>query len=252
MAGVAIVAGAEPVVAARLGASMTALQAAIGAMNDLVDAPVDTGRMDKPIATGDVPPRLAAAVAGGSAIVGIGLAVPSGIGLVSLALVVLAIGAAYDLRAKGTAWSWLPFAVGIPLLPVYGWYGAAGSLPIWFAGLVPMGALAGAALAVGNARADLERDRSAGVESVATILGDRTARVLAAALWGVVAVVAIGWLLILGPTVPSLVLVVLGIAVIVGGVVLGWDASGRARDRAWEVQAVGAAIAAIGWVLGVA
>ena len=31
--------------------------------------------------------------------------------------------------AKGTAWSWLPFAVGIPLLPVYGWLGAAGALP---------------------------------------------------------------------------------------------------------------------------
>ena len=34
-------------------------------------------------------------------------------------LVVIAIGLAYDLRLKGTAWSWLPFAVGIPILPVY-------------------------------------------------------------------------------------------------------------------------------------
>ena len=28
--------------------------------------------------------------------------------------------------AKGTAWSWVPFAVGIPLLPVFAWLGAAG------------------------------------------------------------------------------------------------------------------------------
>ena len=35
--------------------------------------------------------------------------------------------------SKGTAWSWLPFALGIPLLPVFGWLGAAGSLPASFA-----------------------------------------------------------------------------------------------------------------------
>ena len=60
--------------------------------------------------------------------------------------------------AKGTAWSWLPFAVGIPLLPVYGWLGAAGALPAFFAVLVPVAMLAGAALAIANARRRLERD----------------------------------------------------------------------------------------------
>ena len=38
---------------------------------------------------------------------------------------------------EGTAWSWLPFAVGIPILPVYGWLGATGSLPGLFHRLVP-------------------------------------------------------------------------------------------------------------------
>ena len=43
-------AGADPAVAARLGVSMTALQASIGALNDLVDAPSDRGRKPgKPI-----------------------------------------------------------------------------------------------------------------------------------------------------------------------------------------------------------
>ena len=70
----------------------------------------------------------------------------------ALAVVVLGVGVAYDLWAKGTPWSWLPFAVGIPLLPVYGWVGATGSPPGFFAVLVPMAVLAGAALAIANAR----------------------------------------------------------------------------------------------------
>ncbi len=40
-----------------------------------------------------------------------------------------ATGYAYDLRLKATAWAWLPFAVGLPLLPVYAWVGATGRVP---------------------------------------------------------------------------------------------------------------------------
>ena len=70
----------------------------------------------------------------------------------------LGIGLAYDLWAKGTTLSWLPFAVGIPLLPVYGWYGATGELPGLFVVLVPAAANAGTALAIANAIVDMERD----------------------------------------------------------------------------------------------
>ena len=48
------------------------------------------------------------------------------------------LGYGYDLVAKGTAWSWLPFAIGIPLLPAYGWLGAAGDVPASFLALLPM------------------------------------------------------------------------------------------------------------------
>ena len=95
-----------------------------------------------------------------------------------LAAIALAIGVWYDLRAKGTTLSWLPFAVGIPLLPVFGWYGAAGSLPGVFLVLVPAAANAGTALAIANAIVDMERDDAAGIESIALALG-RAARGLA-------------------------------------------------------------------------
>ena len=74
----------------------------------------------------------------------------------------LSIGYGYDRFAKGTAWSWVPFALGIPLVPVYGWVGTGQPLPSAFAVLVPCAVLAGAALAIANASADFERDLAAG------------------------------------------------------------------------------------------
>ena len=164
MGAVAILAGADAVTALRLGVAMTALQASIGALNDVVDAPRDRGlKPGKPIPAGLVSPGSAWAVVVVAAALGVGLSIPSGAATVGLAVVVLAIGYGYDLVFKGTAWSWLPFAIGIPLLPVFGWLGTTGGLPDSFAILLPVAVIAGAALAIANARADAERDTAAGV-----------------------------------------------------------------------------------------
>ena len=114
---------------------MTLLQLGIGTVNDIVDAPLDAGRKaGKPIPAGLVA-RVGGAV--GLAVVAFGSGSlsrpPSSLATGVLAVVVIAIGLAYDLRLKGTAWSWLPFAVGIPILPVFGWVGATGTLAPVFA-----------------------------------------------------------------------------------------------------------------------
>ena len=199
MALVALVAGATLPLAAVLGLSMTLLQFAIGALNDVVDAPRDVARVPaKPIPAGTVPLATARAVVAGCAGGGLLLALAGGPGLVALALVVLVIGAAYDLWAKGTTMSWLPLAVGIPLLPVYGWFGATGGLPGVFLVLVPAAANAGTALAIANAVVDLERDEAAGVGSIAIALGPWRAAVLVLALHAVVAALAAGTAAVLG------------------------------------------------------
>jgi len=246
---VALLAGGGVEVAARLGVSMVVLQFAIGAANDVVDAPADAGRVPaKPIPAGLVTVATAHVVGGVCAALGVALAVSVGAGVAFLALVVLAIGAAYDLAAKGTAWSWLPFAVGIPILPVYGWYGATGGLPSFFAILLPMAVLAGAALAIANARADLERDHIAGTVSVATRLGLRRSwwadigLMGGATSLGLVFVGRQGW----GPV--TWALVASGTGLVIAGLMLGAGQGSRARQRAWEVQAVGAAIGAVGWI----
>lgn len=230
---------------------MVALQASIGALNDLVDAPTDAGRKaGKPIPAGLVPVGAARTVVAIAAGLGLLLTVPSGPAVVAIAGAGLGIGYGYDLLAKGTPWSWLPFALGVPLLPVFGWYGTVGRLPSAFALLLAAAVAAGAALAIANARADIERDAAAGVESVATRLGAGRAWAVQAALLAIVVLVAIGSLWVRGAS-PFWVAATVGATtVIASGLSWGRGASPARRQRAWEVEAVGVALLAAAWLAG--
>jgi 4-hydroxybenzoate polyprenyltransferase len=249
---VALVAGADPDVAARLAISMIALQVSIGALNDLIDAPADQAAMraDKPIPAGLVGRPTGWGVALAAAAIGLLLAAVSGTVLLALALVVLAIGFVYDLRLKGTEWSWLPFAIGIPLLPVYGWIGATGALPYTFIILVPAAVLAGAAIAIANARADMEADRDSGVGSVALRLGDARSWSIHATLLAMVAVVAVASLVAWAAAWPTLIGAVVGTLVVGTGILFGRSVDGSTRELAWELEAVGLAIVAVAWLAG--
>jgi 4-hydroxybenzoate polyprenyltransferase len=250
---VAIVAGGEPSVALLLGTSMTLLQFAIGALNDVADAPLDAGRRPgKPIPAGIVSPRSARAVVLIAAAGGLALSVAGPPGLVVIALAGLAIGFAYDLRAKGTAVSWLPLAVGIPLVPVYGWYGATGTLPGLFLVVVPVAATAGTALAIANAIVDAERDAAAAVSSIALAVGVSRAAGLVIALQAIVAALAIGTVIYLGSPIGWVAAVALAAALPFLGAVLGAHAvrqPGTAlRELAWEIEAVGTGLLAVAWL----
>jgi len=248
---VAIIAGGDGLTAARLALSMTALQASIGTLNDVVDAPRDAGhKPGKPIPAGLVSARVATAIVVVGAAAGFGLAILSGWGTAGLAVVVLAIGYGYDLRFKGTAWSWFPFAVGIPLLPLYGWLGATGTLPASFAVLLPVAVIAGAALAIANARADAERDAMAGVGSVAIGLGLERAWVVNAVLLGAVVVLAFVTLAAAGAS-PGVLAGALVAACVIGlGVAVGYHGDHARRERAWELEAVGLGLLAMAWLVG--
>lgn len=250
---IALLAGGDGSTALRLGGSMVALQASIGALNDVVDHVADAGRKPgKPIPSGVVSTGSARLVVILAGLAGLVLAAPSGPSLVALALVILGVGYGYDLWSKGTRWSWLPFAIGIPLLPVFAWFGAAGDLPSLFLILVPTAVVAGAALAIANARADLERDMDAGVASVATWLGADRAWAVSAVLFAGVVVVAVGsvWLVrgspsSTGPAVVASLVIAFGIAWSRGS-----GSTPARRERAWEIEAVGVALLAAAWLWG--
>jgi 4-hydroxybenzoate polyprenyltransferase len=245
----ALAAGGDPPAAVRLSLSMVLLQASVGSLNDAIDAPSDAGRKPgKPIPAGLVRPRTAMGIAAIAGLAGVLLAMPSGPATVALAVGLLGLGYAYDLWFKGTAWSWLPFALAIPLFPTYGWLGAAGTLPPIWAVLLPTAVLAGTALALANATVDVERDRAAGLESVATRLGRGRSRWLNLGLLAAVWSLATATLWVTGQLVPwALAALLGGLAAVAGWVSLGAD-DPHARERGWEAQAIGVALLAAGWL----
>ena len=252
-AAVALLAGGDGWTALRLGTAMVGLQASIGTLNDIVDAPIDAGRKPgKPIPAGLVEPSRARLVVIGSAGLGLLLVAPSGPGALVVAGLGLAVGYGYDLVAKGTAWSWLPFALGLPLLPVFGWYGAVGRLPAPFVIVVPAAILAGAALAIANASADAPRDRAAGISSVAIRLGSRSAWTAGALFHLAVTLIALASLWISGGAGLATATALLSAGIVASGVGLGRASSPRTLELAWEVQAVGVTLLAVSWLWGIA
>jgi len=178
-AAIATVAGADPATAGRLALSMLAMQASIGALNDVVDAPLDAGRKPgKPIPRGVVSPRTAMLVAATTGLSGVALSAPSGAAALAAACGVIGLGYVYDLRLSRTGLSWLPLALALPVLPLHAWLGATGSVPSGLVALTPAAILAGASLSLGNALVDVERDAAAGRRGSAVVLGRRTAWVV--------------------------------------------------------------------------
>lgn len=248
---------------------MLCLQASIGALNDLVDAPLDAGQKPaKPLPSGLVSRRSARGWATLVAALGLALSAFSGLSTLAVAAVGLGLGYLYDLRLSRTALSWLPLSLALPLLPTHAWLGATGAVPQGLVVLIPAAVLAGAALAIANGLVDIDRDASAGRATVAVRLGRRRA-------WPahvVAFLVVIGMAVALAPAVSSTVSTVeprpgggidalravrglgipLGAAVI--GIGAGLLANGRAsiRERGWELEAIGTALLGLGWLAGTA
>jgi 4-hydroxybenzoate polyprenyltransferase len=247
---IVLLAGGPPVTALRLGLAMVLLQFSIGALNDIVDLAGDRlAKPAKPLAARSLGVSAARLTLALCLAAGLVLSAMSGLGVLAVAVAGILAGFAYDLRLKGTALSWLPWAAGIPLLPLYAWLGAGRGLTGFFPALLVMAAFAGTALALANGIADFERDRMAGVRSIVVVLGPATAWRIEAALQLVVAVLATGTAvraggLTWGPT--SLLFGGLGLLGV--GLVLGRAGSPGRRERAWELQAIGTGCAAAGWL----
>ena len=228
---------------------MLCLQFTIGIANDLADASSDAlAKPDKPLPAGLLTSRQAgvALLATGAA----GLASAASVGVPALAVGVLGLadGLLYDLRLKGTAISWAPFAAGVGLLPVYGWWGATGSWPAALWGVAAMAVLAGVTLALANALADLEKDRLSEVRSVATALGRSRTLVLDAAIMLAIQAIALATAISLGAGAWSLAASSVGVCLGWLGVGLASTGSERARQAGWETQAVGFLLLGAGWL----
>jgi 4-hydroxybenzoate polyprenyltransferase len=225
-------------------------QYAAGALNDAVDAAADAaaGR-GKPIQTGAISRRAVAvlAVAAGAASLGFGLAL--GPATFALAVAGLACAWGYDLWLKGTAASALPFAVAVPLVPLFG-YGAAGRFPavLWWAW--PIGALLAVAVNLADSLPDVERDRATGVQGLAVRLGVRRAALLTGACYAAALAVALVSGLAAGDRPP--VVAGTAVAAVLGLAAVPAAARGPAGRRvAYRLLLAGMVAVALGWAAAV-
>lgn len=106
----------------------------------------------------------------------------------------LAAGFAYNARLKRTVWSWVPFAVAFPLLPLFGAVALPGlHVPVsWWLVSYAIGAPAAVAIHLADTIPDLRADTAFGVRGLAHRLGVRKARALRTALALLAVLAAVG------------------------------------------------------------
>ena len=173
---------------ARLLGAMLGGQLAIGAVNELVDAELDAiAKPLKPIPAGLVSPRGARVVAAAGLLLMTALGAAFGLGSLLLLATGAGTGIAYSLFFKRTIWSWVPYLIALPLLPIWVWSALsearAGMLAIY-----PIGAAAVVAVQLAQSLPDVEVDHASGVRTLAVALGPRDARL---ACWGALLLAAI-------------------------------------------------------------
>ncbi len=154
-------------------------QLAIGAINELVDLPFDTvGKPGKPLPSGDVSIRGARVMV----VIGLIMMVAFGWRFGTLPFALLAagtgLGIAYDLWFKRTLWSWLPYLLALPLLPIWV-FAALGRPEPKLLLLYPLGALATVGVHLAQALPDVAIDRAAGLPTASSRLGQRLTFVIA-------------------------------------------------------------------------
>ncbi len=224
----AVSAGLDAPVAVLVVAAVLTGQLSIGWSNDLVDRPRDlaVGRTDKPLAIGAVPVAVVRVACGAAAVATVPLSLACGVtaGLVHVGCV--ASGWAYNLGAKATPLSWLPYAIAFGGLPVFVHLARSSqeAPQVWMA-------FAGALLGVGahlvNAVPDLADDVATGVRGLPHRLGARASvRVAVVALVLASVTIALG-----AGGLPPVVLGI-GLALVAALALVAMTTSGRTPFRA--------------------
>lgn len=229
-------------------------QLAIGALNEYQDRALDAlSKPRRPIPSGLVTPGTALALVG----LGLLLMLVAGamLGLASLSLLVLGTGAGliYDLWLKRTRWSWLPYLIALPLLPVWVWVSLARFEPRLLL-IYPLGAPMVLAIHLAQSLPDAESDQRAGVRSMITRLRRERAFLIAnlVALLSA-AVVGLAAILLTDRPLPALAASATVALVVVSTLLLrrkGWAGEPSLIDRQlFKIMTLLAVILGGGWIL---
>ena len=167
-----------------------------GTAADIADAAADAqAKPWKAIPSGAVTRRVALITAFAFTIVGLTLSATLGLHAWAIGVAGLSCGLVYDVWLKRTQFSWLPYAVAFPLLPIWVFVSTdSWSNRLWW--VFPLGGVLGFALHLANQSPDIEGDRAAGAGGFAERFGEERAGQVACALFatcGLVATVVVGW-----------------------------------------------------------
>lgn len=241
------IAGAASHRALLAAVTMLGAHAFIGTLNDLLDRRVDSARHEKPIASGRISVRTSAAIAALAALIGFTAAVALGPLSLLIATLGILLGVAYNLGVKRSAISWLPFALGVALIPPFAWAAAEAPLPAAIKVLSIAAITGGAALAMQNGLADRVIDTAVGLRGAVVRLGDRRAWVAAALLHLCTLIVVFSTLSgSLGSSGGrGAALLLAGAATQVVSLALSATAQPTLRRRGWEAGGIGLLLLAI-------
>jgi 4-hydroxybenzoate polyprenyltransferase len=220
---------------------MLGIHTSIGAMNDLLDQERDKGRAEKPLVGGNVSPQEARVMVVIAATAGFAAASALSSMSVAIAVAGATLGYLYNAGIKRTPISFLPFALGVALIPAFAWSAAGVPLPAAIATLCLIALPGGSALALQNALADRELDKSVGTNGAVVRLGRQRTIGLIALLQGLSYVL----LLVSAPPTSSPVLLAIGWLLLTVGVSLSTRVRRDLRQRGWEVSALALAACAI-------
>lgn len=225
-------------------------QLAIGAVNEIVDANLDAlTKPDKLIPAGLVSRRgaLTVAITGLLAMAVFSLRFDLPVFLVCA--IGTGVGIAYSVWFKRTVWSWIPYLIALPLLPIWVWLALSEVDPGLFA-IYPIGAAAVIAVQIAQSIPDVEADTQGNVRTLAVALGARNAR---HACWGALLLAAV-LASSLAPWLTESPRYVWGAAVIAAGLValnaIIWARNARSGALAcFPCVATSAVALGIGWTL---
>ncbi|MFZ9608766.1 MAG: UbiA family prenyltransferase [Candidatus Limnocylindrus sp.] len=247
-AALATVAGAGPSAAGLVALTMLGVHTCIGASNDYLDRHRDRGRPEKPIASGALPPSAGLLLSAVGITVGLVAAAQVSTLTFALAVTGALVGATYNVWLKHTALSWLPFALGVSIIPAFAWSTVSSVLPTPILTLSLISLPGGAALALQNSLADRALDLQSGMRSAVVRLGERTAFGLLALLH----LVSLTALLAFAPGNTSPTTLAVAALLLAIGVACSATRSRWARQRGWEISAAALAVAALSVALATA
>jgi 4-hydroxybenzoate polyprenyltransferase len=223
----------------------------ISGMNDWCDENLDTlaGRQEKPLVAGDLSRTSAQYLWIMTGLAALVASFHFGFATVCVGAIAWSAAAAYNLGAKSTVLSWVPYAIFIPSFPVWG-FAAAEKVTPGLLLVYPLGVLLALGLNIANTLPDLERDKQGGVVGITHRLGRAQALALLWCCFGATVVLDTAIGIAIGNNLFVLAPSLIAATILLCAMIADWLVcrSPQSLRRSWYSSVIFAAIVGCAWI----